>query len=124
MSKTKVYRVWTIYAAPPIVERLFVEVPGLAARVFPNAGCTVYAEEQVVVEVERKVQVCDYPGGPIYYKNSTHEVVTLRPLGLARSFMPELDTREASLRKPGFWADAYRQAGDALIPFLQKRPKP
>lgn len=119
----KVYRVWTIYAAPCIAERL-TAVPGLAARVFHNAGCTIYADEQVVTSAERYVQACDEPGGLIYTKKSTVDVVTVVPLSGGRSFMPDLDTRGEATRRPGFWADAYKAAGDALVEFLTKRPKP
>lgn len=81
---------------------------------------------QTVESVERVVMVCDYPGGPIYSKKSVQDRVVWTPLGPGRSFMPSLVGRstDKELRKPGFWAQVYLEAGDALVDYLKQRPKP
>lgn len=122
-SKRKVVRVWTIYAAPSIIDRVRA-LSGINARLIPNSGCSAYPEEQTVEERERVVQASDTPGGAIYSKKSVVEVVEWRQLRAGRSFMPNAPSAAADLREPGYWDRIYEQAGDALIAFLRQHPKP
>jgi len=127
MSKViKIVRAWTIYAAPCIVRRVMAAGTGGNARLFDSAGCTLYPEEQVVTEAERLLQACDTPGGAIYWRNSKVERIDWRPIGAkqARSFMPNAPSTWADLQRPGYWAQLYAEAGDALIAFLKQNPKP